>query len=291
MLKMGRIEIPGYRTILKNEVFGRRTNPIFCPGEGKDLGVTRVLRIVKFKSPTLEDVIGFIVNNAREIDVLPIGEKTQEKNGSSTNAILRKIPAGEIIRIASEDENVISHLIAHYRTSLTARKNYLSVKKGLVLDRELESALESVEEYGGMAYAKLMQEKRRTAWDLLIQLCKKGKLPESSELRYLAGKRVRESDVFKFRGDLENYKDVARQVVVLERVLRNPEARSELYDSSWEYLDSKSAWLLKETAKCNSCGSIYGIAEKIEKVLKEDVREAIEGKKSPIGRGVGDSEN
>ena len=254
------IELPTYKVILPNEVFGKRAKPLNHPATG-ELPATLVTKLTKFKTPTQDEVIELI--------------KTVARKGGSFSEIL---PPSLIKRIAKGDEEALQHLKSHYPDSnLIPGKVYVETRNGIVPNMVLDSARDLFKEVGSKIYERAIEKTGAQEWNLRIKLQNNGAFPDSLELEYLLSRGVKDSDVFSAQGDFNEYETIANQIRLLYKALYSPEIITQMKDSSYQFLEQRAASTIKETARCIASkkfiGSLGEVLEKIIGGIKEDEKD------------------
>lgn len=265
---MGNIELPTYRTIVTNEVFGRKAEPLNHPLIGK-VDATQILRLTRFKVPTQDEVIEFIRASAQGIN-LSWKNDTSDKD-PKTIYLLKLLPPSEIKNIAGENKDSLQHMRRHYPNSdLQEGRVYVRAISGIVPDEILKEARELMEQKGSTIYEKAIEGIGKKEWNLKVRLLENGRFPDTSELEYLMDRGVRRSDVFSAHGDFGDYQTVANRVRILYNALNSSDLIAQIRDSSYQFLEQKAASTVGETAQCIVTGSLVGgLAEIIEKKINE----------------------
>jgi|SRR3989344_2059199 len=253
---MADINLPPYKTILPNEVFGRKAEPLVDIMVG-EVPTTLVARLTRFKIPTEDEIIDLIVKYARETDIHSLGNEGSEDDLAKTH-FMRLLPVPEIIDIAKKDKDSLQHLRRHYsKSDLWSGRSYIGVLSGTVPNRVLDAAKELLEK-DSEVYEKAIRQAGACEWNLTVRLEENGALPNSLELEYLLNRGVRESDVFSAHGDFKNYQTVANQVRLIYGALNSPKIITGITDRSYQFLEESAEKTIKETAQCIASKDVMG---------------------------------
>lgn len=265
---MGNIELPTYKTIVTNEIFGRKAEPLNHPLIGK-VDATQILRLTRFKVPTQDEVIEFIKASAQKID-LSWGNGSSDKDPNTTY-FLKLFPASEIKNIAGENKDSLQHLRRHYPNSdLQEGRAYIQAISGVVPDKILNEARELMKQKGSVIYERAIERTGAKEWNLRVRLLENGRFPDSLELEYLMDRGVRRSDVFSAHGNFGDYQNVANQIRILYNVLNSPDLITQIGDSSYHFLEQKAGSTVGETAQCIAArNAVGGLIEIIERKTNE----------------------
>src|SRR3989344_2582785 len=118
---MANIELPAYRSIITNEVFGKSAEPMPYPPMG-EISATQIARLVRFKAPSEDEAINLIKTNANGIGCYQL-EKDRDP---SVIKFLKYLEPSQVAGIANGEEKLIKHLREHNpKSSLQEGKNYL----------------------------------------------------------------------------------------------------------------------------------------------------------------------
>lgn len=254
---MANIILPTYRSIVENEIFGRKATPMQHPEDGK-IAMTQILMLTRSRIPTKDEVINYI-------------EKTANSDHSSY--LLKFLPASEIQQIAKGDKERIEHLKNHYvHIDLQEGRSYLRLFNGIIPNKKLNSAKRSLKEKHD-EYANAIVGGTEKNWILRIRLLDDGKLPDKLELEYLLARGVRDSDVLSAKGDFGCYQNIANQVMLLRDTFDSSEAVAQIKDISDILLNQQVTLALMETSKCLATRDVIngldGLMKEISKELKE----------------------
>lgn len=265
---MVNIELPTYKSIVENEVFGRKSEPLNHPLIGK-VDATQIIRLARFKVPTQDEVIEFIRASAQGINLSWRNEPSDKD--PKTTYLLKLLPASEIKNIAGENTDSLQHLRRHYPDSdLQEGRVYIQSISGVVPDKILDEARELMGQKGSIIYERAIERIGEKEWNLKVRLLENGRFPDSLELGYLLDRGVRNSDVFSARGDFGSYQTVANQIRIFYNALNSPDLITQIRDSSCLFLEQKAASTVGETAQCiTTRGIVGGLAEIIEKKINE----------------------
>ena len=276
---MANIKLPGYRSIIPNEVFGRKASPLEDE-VGKEFPATRLARITRFKIPNQDEVSNFIISNAKAIS--HASHEEYPETSSFIARCLRSFPNSIIEDIAKKKEEVLEHLMAHsLDCKLLSGRYYIEAASGIVPNQSLNDT--ELLEKGSEFYEKAIEKDPRRGV-LRFRLQENGALPEISELEYLLDRGVRDSDVFFTGGKaFEDYQTVIDQTKLLYKALRSPEIINQIKDSSHIILEYHANLEVMETARC--------IADNIaDKLVKQSGYKGIAGEITQLFRKIGEQE-
>jgi hypothetical protein len=260
---MGEIELPSYRIIVSNEVFGKKAEPLNHPLMG-DVPATQIARLTRFRIPTKEEVIDFIRTSAKGIDAYSLGKDKPSDSDPKTVYFLKSLPASEVKDISRGNQDSLKHLGNHYpESNLQEGRIYLGSFNGIVPNLVLDSARELMKQEGTEVYDRAIERTGSKEWNLRIRLLANGAFPDKLELEYLLDRGVRDSDVFSAQGDFGDYQTVVNQIRVFYNVLQSPEIIAQIGDTSYHFLEQRAASTVRETAECiaarNSIGGLAGM--------------------------------
>lgn len=260
---MKNIELPTYRSIVANEVFGKKAKPLYVPLAGK-VAVTQVARLTRFKIPNQEEVVDFIRTSAQEIDSHYLEKDKPSEDDAETIYFLKSLPASEFKEILKGEKDSLHHLRNHFPESdLQEGSIYIEAMSGIVPNQALDAARESLEEKGSEVYERAIERIGVKKWGLRVRLLENGGFPDNLELEYLLDRGVIDSNVFSIRGDFGDYKNVANQVRLLYRALTSPERITQIIDTSYRFLEKRAASTVRETAECFGNRDVLGGLSKI----------------------------
>jgi len=258
-----KIELPTYRIIVPNEVYGKSAESLDHPLMGK-VPATQIIRLTRFRIPTRDEVVDFIRTSAKGIDLYSLGKDKPAEDDPKTTYFLKSLPASEVKDIARGNEDSLKHLRNHHLDSdLQEGRVYLGAFNGIVPNPVLDSANKLVSKEGTEVYDRAIERTGTKEWNLRIRLLEDGRFPDSLELEYLMDRGVRDCDIFSAKGDFENYQAVANQIRVLQNVLGSTGLVSQIGDTSYQFLEQRAASTVRETAQCiaarNAIGGLAGI--------------------------------
>ena len=269
---MSEINLPGYRTIVPNEVFGKRAEPIINPIFG-EIPLTQVLRIKRFKVPTQEEVINLIIETTKGIDVSSLGKNVPSEDEDSLAYFVRSLPVSEIEDIARGERDSIDHLIRHYpERDFQEGSTYFACFNGILPDVVLEATNGLVTKNGKEVYDDIMKAGGKKNWTLAIRLLEDGALPYRAEIEYLLDRGVRDSFVLYAEGEFGDYQNVVNQIRTFYNTLPSLKTISQVVpDSSSSLLEKKASLTAGTVARC-----LTGSDEAFEG-LKGIIGKAIQG--------------
>jgi len=254
------IELPGYKSIVPNEVYGKSVASFKHPNP--IIGKTRaayLIRLVRYKTPSNEDIIEFIRKSGKEIGQSPLPLSLEElsdpsDNGHDTSSLLRQLPPNELNEIAKGNPKSIKHLKDHIPKDNTRPGiEYVEIAYGYFPPELLVTSNELMEREGIESYRKRVDSMRTKGWILRMKLAENGSLPCLSELEYLVQRGVRDSDVLLATGEYGDYEIVADQVKLIHAALCYPETIHQLMDSSHVILKRKAAFIITGLSMCLAC--------------------------------------
>jgi len=283
---MTNIELPTYKTIVPNEVFGKKAKALKSPmGE---VPATQVARLTRFKIPVFDEVIDFIITSAKGIGNYSSGrDEKPSDDDSKLIHFLKLIPPSEVKDIAMRDKDSLEHLKRHYPQSvLQIGRDYLQVSNGTLPNEALDSARKLLEKEGSVVYERAIERIGAKEWNLIMRLQDDGALPDSLELEYLLDRGVRESDVFSTRGDFESYNDVASQIRILYKALYSPKMIAQVGESSYQFLEQLAASTIEGVARCITAKKVIG--ESLTSLFGAFIKPEGKKQKGPFGYSGGD---
>jgi hypothetical protein len=258
------IKIQGYRELIPNSTFGKKTKmeiPMF--GE---VPATFVTQIVRYQICSPKQVVETIQRAAVEYQIMSEEEKKREVAGVVPVAtFIGNLPEDEIKRIIRGNSDSLEHLRSHYESQrLESGKYYLAVVNGTVPDEILRVRKDELVKEGFVGYEKLLENGRSNHWFLTVKLPQSQELPEKSEVDYLLERGVRDSFVFRVEGN-ENYQEFAEYFRTLYDALAKDNNLGKIEDNSDVFLKSRAALTIKRTAECigkrNQIPGLEGLAE------------------------------
>ncbi|MBT3866088.1 hypothetical protein HOF78_03230 [Candidatus Woesearchaeota archaeon] len=254
---MTNIELPTYRVIRTNEVFGRRSKLSDNPNVPFEL--TELVSLKKFKVPSQEEIIRFIQESAREFDIKPLG-KVELFDPNPLADYLSSLPSEEVKNIANGQDESLEHLKEHsLETTLQRGKVYLDVSNMLIKSNDLDSFPKE----GPLGNLP-------NNWSLRFKLSKEEKLPDRLELDYLIDRGVKVSDVFTAKGDFEDYEMVANQIRILSNTLSPSNRIAQVRDESINRLEEEASLTLGQLYQCTaSKESIGGIIGELSAIVQQ----------------------
>ncbi len=247
---MANIEIPTYKTIVPNEVFGRK---------GRDLrhslfGIvpsTQILLLERYTFPSQKEVIDSITKKAGEIDFDSFDRKEVAAKKKGIARYLALLSDAEIESIAKGDGEFLGHLIRHYPgINLESGRGYVEVTNGNIPNDFLDSIKKDYEDNDKEIYEKALRDINENNWRIRVRLLKECVLPKGHELEYLLSMGVRDSDVFSVKGDFGGYEDISSQIRMLYNTLRDSDVVSKIKDNSENLLGEIAASAIVHTAGC-----------------------------------------
>lgn len=284
-MKMTDIELPTYRIIMANEVFGKRAEPLQNSLIGK-IDATQIVRLTRFKVPTQDEVVNFIIRKAQEVDIYSIGKEKPSDNEPKIIRSLRLLPEKEVLSVIERNKDSLQHLKNHYpESSFQEGKDYIDSTIGIIPDFFLDLTTKFSEKQRGIAYENLMSKMGLRKWGLRIRLLEDFRFPDSLELEYLMDKGVKDSDVLSVHGDFREYSVVANQIRLFYNSLKSPEMIRKIRDSSYQFLeeiaDSTVSWFAKCLSLSKSLGEIFDTIKQVngemDKYSDEEFREKVRG--------------
>lgn len=267
---MGNVEVPAYKSIVTNEVFGKRVDPIEIPLFGK-IEATRLLSLTKFTVPKQDEVIDFIITSAKKIDLNSLGKEKPSKEDSKITYFLKLLLPSEIENITKRDTKTLDHLRLHCsENDLQERRMYLKATSDIVPDRVLDEAKRFVEKEGSIIYTRAIENIGREKLNLMIRLLENRALPDSLYLEYLLDSGVRTSDALSVSGSYKNYQTVANQVRVLYNTLSSPKLMDQIKDTSYDFLKSEADLTVVDFVVCSTAKkAVKGLTGIIDSALQD----------------------
>ncbi len=241
---MRKIKLPGYRTIVPNEVYGKSAESLDHPTRGK-ISATQIMELIRFRAPTQDEVINFIITNAEGIDLYSLeNDKPSEKDPEITY-VLKSL--SRLLDISRENKNLLNDLRNCFPiVDLQDGRVYFNAFNRIVPNHVLDSGKKLVFKEGTEAYNMATRESVRE-WRLIIRLLEDGKFPNSLELEYLIDRGVTRSDVFSAKGDFGNYQNVADQIRLFNNVFGSTRLFSQIVDKSPQMLEDIAASIVRKT--------------------------------------------
>jgi hypothetical protein len=238
---MESIGIPTYKTIIPNEVFGRKGDGLKRSLVG-NVPSTEVLLVQRYRIPRRDDVSNFIAKKAGEIALI---KERGESSGRGVLLLLERFSKPEIEKIASRDEKSLEGLMTHYPESdFEEGRWYIEAHNGMILDGMLNSMNGLYDALGLEIYERAIEDLNRHDWKIRVRLSSEGLFPDSLEMEYLLDRGVRDCDVFSIRGNFRDYGDVASHARILYRAFNDKKIIEMLRDNSHELLDEKASHTL-----------------------------------------------
>lgn len=261
------IQIPGYKVLIPNSTWSKKTEPITRPGTEEKFPATRIMNLMRYTIPTEDKVIDLIQQAARDFNSNP--DKYNISGEVSLLEYMKRLPSCEIERIAEGAENSIEHLKEHYPDkNYQSGRVYLQVSNGDMADEVLKKAEGLIKKVGSTIYPYLIIRAGVNDWYLTIRLNEKETLPDRLEMDYLIDRGVKNCDVFRIMGNYGDYQNAANQVRLLYNSLFSSDIVRKINDQSDHFLRSKAALTINETAKCISRGmmspSLGGLVESLK---------------------------
>lgn len=272
------ITLQGYESIITNEVYVRKAEPLQHRLRGK-VPATQIVVLRKFRIPYKDEVIGFIRQNAEKLDFYLSGNEPLDDDSELINS-LKSLPNLFIKYIARNDKSVLAHLRNHCpktNTIFREGEKYIETSNGIIPDVVLDSAKEASEEIGSRIYSVAISKIGAKEWSLIVRLSENRKFPDFLELEYLLGREVRESKIFSVMGYVEDYQTVSNQVKMLYDALHSPELIAKIKDDSHRILESAAIATIKETAECLESKDVKGIALLVGQVFENLGEQNING--------------
>ncbi len=246
---MTKIKLPGYRTIVPNEIYGKSAGFLCHPEKGK-VPTTKTITFSKFRAPTQDEVIDFIRIIAKGIDLFSLKKDEPSKKDPEIIYFLKSLPQLLVKDISKGDKNGLNFLRNHYPVhELQDGRVYLNALNIVVPNPALDYAKKLVSKEGTIDYYSAIMKNSVREWYLRIRLLEDGKFPDSSELEYLIDRGVKNSDVFSAMGDFKDYQNIANQIRLFNNVFGSTELISQILDTSSRSLEIIASSTVKETAE------------------------------------------
>ena len=200
---MTNIKLATYDSIVTNVVFGRKAEPLNHPIIGK-IDATQIMMLTRYKTPTQDEVVDFIRESTLGIDLSRKIEPSKED--TRITYFLKSLPVSEIRDIVEKNGDGLQHLRNHYpESSLQEGRIYIEALNGIIPNPILDKAKRLVEKEGNVIYERAIEKAGTKEWNLRVRLLENGGFPDSLELEYLLDRGVRNSDVFRLRGDFGDF--------------------------------------------------------------------------------------
>ena len=252
------IELPTYKNIVPNVIFEKEAKPMKHPVLG-ELSATQVTKLARFRAPTQDEIIEFIIINAKEIEARSLGSSIHLNSNSSipvldnysTVYFLKSLPSFVIEDISKGNPEILNPLRGHcHDYNSQADREYLMSSNKILLNVVLNSLKELNLNRGAKFYDQAIGATPGEEWTLRIRLLENRAFPDKSELEYLIERGVRDSDVFTVLNCFENYQDTADQIRTLYKTLVSPEIITQLKDKSSQFLEQRAILTIKELIEC-----------------------------------------
>lgn len=274
---MKNIKLPGYKTILANEVFGKETKPL-RRNSGEKVPATELIHFIKSRIPTENEVIEFIRKNAREVAL--IDRETIEESGvDSISYFLGLLNETELEGIISGNEEIISHLKRHCpKESFPEGTTYLKAFNGIVPTDILGKAKELAKSKGSTVYGRVIKTIRVQNWTLTMMVGENGLYPSPEEVEYLIGYGITNSNVFNAEGDFQEYQTIVDKLRMFYSVLNSQELIDKIPDSSKKSLRVTSEMTLHTFSRGLTISKFLKLATESGLVLRtcDDIEEGSE---------------
>jgi len=266
------IEIPGYKVLVPNNTWGRKTRPVSHPIFGGKYPATEVLQIIRYTNPSNQEIISLIKARAKEYNPLSFLEeelrKAKEKEYIGISNFFEMLPEKEIGDIAKENKKTIKHLEEHIlEDDCPAGTTYLTIISGRVPNEVLD--IREKERHLVIArYISLITQLGNDVWQTKIRLNDKDKLPKESEISQLINETVYSPNTLFIKGDKKSYDIVSDAIKSLYPILSNQLIK--IQDDYNVILATKAVVAIRETAKCLEMKkSLKQIAKDIARKFKE----------------------
>jgi len=252
---MNKIILPEYENVLDNEIFIKFPKDI--PGDAK------VLRINKFRHPTLEELLDKIALEAKRLIYYAGEDEKTETNGLLE--LLKVFPKERLEKMQDKNSKEIKKLRCNYQKSfLQEGKNYLEFIGGIVPNIALIRMDEIIKEEGEKkdadVYEIMIDKFGDQKGDIFLRL--DGELlPKKEEIDYLTQQFVRTSGAITFVEDFGSYEKAKKYLDFIYKNNFN-EIIPYLNDYSDIQMRSRAFILLEDLAK---------------EVLKEKIRKELFG--------------
>ncbi len=247
---MANIELPTYRTILPNCVYGKKAEPLYHRNGGR-VSATEVAKLSRYKIPLRDRVIDFIRTSAENIEPCFLGKGEPLRTDSETVSFLKFLPKQYVKDLIKGDKNILEHLKVHYpKSNLQEARHYIEVFNGVVPNEFLDEVRKLRDRERSIAYERAIERVGVGEWNLKVRLLENSSFPDRLELEYLLNKGVRDCDIFSVCGDCEDYKDVANKLRLLYNILNSPELISQIEDSSCQFLEQRADSTVRGTVEC-----------------------------------------
>jgi hypothetical protein len=252
---MKEMKIPGYRPLIANEVFKARSKDISCSGE-KYKG-TNVIVLSRFVVPNSDDVINFIIEQARITSGdYPVQEDAIERSEALQEIFYHMTPPN-IKELARGEQKDIIHLRKHGAEEnggcrdLQRGATYIDLRGSDLLDSHLQEVKKRARDYGSDIYFTLSTNLGVRKWRLLVRLVDDKAFPKKEELEFLVDREVTDCNIFKVQGDNNvDYNFVRKQLIKLAGVLDSEEKVQKVNDRSYKLKENMAARTLEGHISC-----------------------------------------
>ncbi|MEK6881431.1 MAG: hypothetical protein AABY22_17545 [Nanoarchaeota archaeon] len=243
------IELPEFRTLVANLIYGQVSEPLPHPILG-DLPSTRLLRLERFIVPTEEEVLKYIITTAKETVSCTEEERMKTPIGC--------LPLEVIKEIAQEDKDALDHLQKHFPNEpLQENKPYLTITTGVLADQDFKTCHNNEN-----TYEKAIHHSDKKGL-LLINL-KGGYLPSRSNINFLLDKGVKDCDLYRTFGEMDESASLAKYFCIVYSALHSRKLIDKLIDNSSRVLKSKASNISVELSKCL-------LGQKMGEMIREDI--------------------
>ena len=249
---MANIKIPGYRELIPNSTFGKRTTtevPIFGT-----VPSTFVTQIARYQVASPKQIIETIQNAAMEYQGMSEEERRIETPKGQivpVSKFMRGLPEEEVKMIALGDSDSINHLKEHYQDQgLESGRFYLQITNGTIPDVILKHKKAEILDLGFAGYEGLLENENSGHWYLRLRLPEGDRLPERNQIESLLEAGVKDSLVFCTSGFKRGYSEFAEYFRNIYDALAKDKNVSKIEDNSQVFLDSRAALTIKYTTNC-----------------------------------------
>jgi hypothetical protein len=229
------IELPGYRTLLANQVFEKRAAPYV--EHGRHIELTNLVKVYKLRVSTETEIIDFIKAGIRGFN--------QKNTGFMINHYLSMLSETARHGILEGDEELTGLL----KRSFTPPRfphgsSHIIMNNSIVPTHILERMMENSPKDSD--YDIMMGREGHDNWFFALRL-NNGTVPRSAELGYLFNRNVRKCDLFEFSPSLPDYQQAVKEVKLMHASIKSPEAISQLKDATPEFLEGEAISTLKNS--------------------------------------------
>lgn len=264
---MKRITLPKYENVLDNEIFVQSPEDIY--------GEAKILRINKFRHPTLDEIMNYVSLEAKRLFYYSGEEEGFESNGLAE--LLKILPKDRLANLLNKNSVEIKKLKSYYNESyLQEGRNYLEFIKGSIPNPALIALLEVIRETGtneNAEHYELAIDKFREnnpKGDIFLRL-DEWNLPKKEEIDILTSQFVRTSGALTFLEDFGNYRKAIKCL-------------NFIYDNNFNEIIPH----LKDYSQTQINSRAYNFVEPLAKNIAEDMLR--EGFDEMVERFIKDSE-